>query len=218
MKLDTLYPDLAPLVKGSSFNQLFQFFWTAGQVRYATRKHLAVISFKLGTKNKTDDLVRSGYFQIIGEAFSITDKVKAILEEQKYPVSILQKKFTGATPHDLKITDVILDLKPWAVFYPIFRESRPDACLIFKKDRAYKIQFLEVENTEKPASYLRGKKEEYEKLARDFEMYDRWWKHHAEKLGLPFPKPENFCFSVLCFGSKKEDWSGWTFSDSGDKI
>jgi hypothetical protein len=224
----TLYPDLEWIEKKASYKQVFKLFYTLGQVRYATFKQLHPLNHRVATKPNLVKFVELGYLKSIDlvknqKAYSITEKTRKILKLEGFNIEVLQNKFTGQTlEHALLITDAVLKLQGqehfYNVFYPIFREPpdyqkeflRPDACILWKLEREYKIQFLEVEE-QKPdwENYLLTKRDKYEKLARDPNTYYLWWKHWSDKLGLPMGRVEDFCFSVLC--NVKKDWEGWQF-------
>ena len=227
----TLYPDLEPIAAGASYKQIFDLFYTLAQLRYATFKQLHPLNHRVATKKILTNLVSLDYLAEVNlvrniKAFHITEKTRQILEREGFNVKVIQKKFTGQTlEHALKVSKTILNLQAqenfYQVFYPIFREPpkydreflRPDACVVWKKDRAYKIEFIEVEEA-KPdwENYLLVKKEKYEQLARDPNIYRVWWKYYYDKLNLPLCKEAEFCFSVVCFGNIKKKWEGWEFS------
>ncbi len=233
MRKAELYSDLDWIENKFTFNQLFELFYTLARVRYATQKQLQPLNHRVATKENLVKFCELGYLNGVNLvkneiAFYITDKTRQILANEGFNVKVLQKDFTGQILiHPLKITDCILKLQGednfYNVFYPAFREApnydkeflRPDFCLIRKQpDGAYKIEFCEVE-TEKPdwLNYLLIKKEKYEKLATDQNLYYLWWKTWANKLDLPMCKETDFCFSVVCFSTEKLDfnWNGWNF-------
>lgn len=231
MRKAELYSDLDWIENKFSFHQLFELFYTLARVRYATPKQLQPLNHRVATKTNLVRFCESGYLDGVSlvkneTAFYITDKTKQILANEGFNVKVLQKDFTGQTLiHPLKITDCILKLQGeehfYNVFYPVFREApkydkeflRPDFCVVWKNGNSYKIEFGEVE-TEKPdwINYLLIKKEKYQKLATDKNLYSLWWKSWANKLELPFCKETDFCFSVRCFGNIKYDWEGWNFT------
>lgn len=230
----SLYPDLVEIAAAGSYDQLFDIFYALAQLRYATFKQLHRLNHRVVRKKYLEYLVNLGYLAAIPlvkniNAFHITEKTRQILEREGFNVKVIQKKFTGQTlEHALKISDCFLKLQVqeyfYNVFYPVFREPpkyvaeflRPDACVVWKRDGAYKIQFVEVEQP-KPdwEKYLLLKKEKYEQVARDPNIYRVWWKYYHEKLNLPFTKEEDFCFSVVCFGNIKKEWGGWKFIEKG---
>jgi hypothetical protein len=224
----TLYPDLAEIASKSSYKQIFDIFYALAQVRYATFKQLHPLNHRVATKTNLVKFCEFGYldgtFLVKDElALHVTDKTRQILEREGFNVKVIQKKFTGQElTHALKISDCILKLQAqenfYNVFYPIFREPpkydreflRPDACVVWKKDGAYKIQFVEVEEA-KPdwENYLLVKRQKYEQLANDQNIYRVWWKYRAEKLILPLCSEADFCFSVICFANINKNWGGW---------
>ena len=226
----TLYPDLEVIASKASYKQIFDIFYTITQVRYATQKQLQPLNHRVATKKNLDSLVSSGYLAAVNlvkndKAFHITEKTRQILENEGYNVKVIQKKSTGQTlDHALKISDCLLKLQAqehfYQVFYPTFQEPpkydspflRPDACVVWKRDGAYKIEFIEVEEI-KPnwAEYLFVKKEKYEQLASDPNIYHVWWKYYADKLNLPLCTEADFCLSVVCFGNIKKNWEGWNW-------
>lgn len=227
MELEELYPDLAPLVKGASFTQLFRLFHALALVRYATKDQLNSVNSKIATKKKLTLLVDMGYLFLTNTgAYFTAPKTLELLKERGFNTKILQKKLTGeGAEHQLQITSVILGRMKftdfYSVFYPTFKQPpdydkeylRPDACLIRKNESAYKITFLEVENPKVNwTAYLADKKEKYDKVAQDYNTYDKWWRYHSDQLNLPFCREEDFCFSVLCVGGFRAEWEGWEFS------
>jgi len=226
----SLHPDLEPIAAVASYKQIFDLLYIVAQVRYATFKQLHPLNHRVATKKNLDSLVSLDYLASVPlvkntKAFHITEKTREILEREGFNTKLLQKKFTGQTlEHALKITDCLLNLQAkenfYQVFYPTFKTPpdyhsdflKPDACVVLKRDGAYKIEFLEVEE-EKPnwAEYLLVKKEKYEQLARDPNIYRIWWKYYADKLNLPLCKEADFCFSVVCFGNVKKNWEGWNW-------
>jgi hypothetical protein len=235
MEKATLYPDLKPIADRASYKQIFDLLYIVAQVRYATFKQLNHVNYRVATKNNLADLVSLDYLATINlvknaKAFHITDKTRQILEREGFNVKIIQKKLTGHDlKHALKITECLLKLQAQDYFYNVFyyffkmppnydgEFLRPDACVVWKKDGAYKIEFIEVEE-EKPnwGNYLLVKREKYEKLARDPNIYRIWWKGEKEegwhkKLNLPICQEADFCFSVVCFGNIKKEWNGWNW-------
>jgi hypothetical protein len=208
MQFADKYSDLVQTVKGSTYKKFFDWLYMAAQLRYATKDHLNRLSKQFGTKKKLDSLRESGFLTAIrnGDVYVITPKSTKVLEDEGYNISILQKDFNGlSVNHELKITDAILTLQPYAVFYYDFGYVRPDAIVILKRDNAYKIEMLEVEEPKSNwNAYLEDKKLNYTKLASDIEIYEKWWKVWSEKLKLPYPKMDNFCFDVLLYKDGKE--------------
>lgn len=221
------YPELEIFIKGSTWIKLFRFLYDFAQLRYATKEHLNQINNVYGTHKKLTHLVKEKYLSVKnGDIYHITEKTRKLLGIEGFNTKILQSDFTGEVlKHELKITDCLLKLRKepnfYGVFYPSFKELKPDACLIYaekedyKKNNSkilrYKIQFLEVEDEKGNwEQHLKNKRDKYILLARDFYIWDKWWRHNCERLELPFCKVEDFCFSVLCVANiEPKEWEGW---------
>jgi hypothetical protein len=228
MMIAERYPELAELTKGSSFSQLIALVKTLGLVRYASLDQLRAVNFKLGTAPKIARLCELGFFCVQNPGvYAITSKSLELLKENRINTRILKQEVTGkGAKHTLDRTSVILeemkDPDFYTVTYPSFKKDGdqwlvPDALLVFsdKANRRYKLEFLEVEE-EKPDQlrYLEDKKEKYEELAKDNNIWEKWWKHNAELIGLPFCKRKDFCFSVKCYGNITANWRGWQWREN----
>jgi hypothetical protein len=100
----------------------------------------------------------------------------------------------------------------FAVIYPTFNFVIPDACIIRRRDSQVKIQMLEVEQPKANwREYLADKRDKYEQLARDEELWSRWFRHQCKVFGFNHCALKEFCFSVLCYSDVSFDWNGWTF-------
>lgn len=214
----TLQLDFSFLVKGSSKKQLTDLLYKAALLRYTTKDNLNSINPKLGTSKKLASLISLGYLACKNsQVYIITDKTRTLLKENAYNIEMISTKITGeGREHDLKITSVILSEMSnsdfHTVFYPVFDEVIPDACLVYRRGDSYRIVFLEVEEAkENWKNYLMDKKSKYERLGGDFRTYEWWWKMWATRLGLPYPTADRFCFSVLCVGNINHEWKGWRF-------
>ena len=213
------YPDLEDVQAGSTWVKLFNFIYAIASLRYSTQKQLNKVSSQFGTPKKLEKLRKRDYLTAIrnSDVYVITKKTRQLLKDEGYKTDILQADFNGINlNHQLKITDCLVSLiredDHYALFYPNFTYLIPDFCLIKKRDDAYKIIFGEVEE-EKPnwTDYLNEKREKYNRLAKDRDIYLKWWKVYCEKLGLPYCTEEQFCFSVLVKGNIKKDWEGWNW-------
>lgn len=215
------YPDLRPLTKGSSFKHVFDFLYKAGQLRYTNYEILNQVSEKVGTPKKLSKFVELGYLvSNPGDILTVPAKTFDILTGENYNCKILKPAEGEGNPHNLKVAEIVYNLTKepdfYAVFYPNFTDLVPDFCLIRKTEVvnqvAYKIIFGEVEQEKFGwAEYLENKKAKYDKLARDTDIYEKWWKVWSENLNLPFFRLEDFCFSISCFGKIKREWGGWQF-------
>jgi hypothetical protein len=218
MNLNDKYPELADLVKGASYNQLFQLLYKVALIRYATPEHLKRINPKIGTVNKTARLNELGFLRTCSTGVSvITDNGLNLIRENGYDIDHIAKKLQGDGSGDEPVIgSVILDLMDepdfHTVFYPHFDFLIPDCAVVWKKDGKVKLQFVEVETKKGNwQEYLEKKKVNYELIARDFNIYDKWWRRWSDILRLPLCPIENFCFSVRCYADLKNDWPGWEF-------
>ena len=216
MNLNDKYPELANLIKGSSYNQLFQLLYKVALLRYAAPEHLKRISFKIGTVNKTAKMNELGLLQTFPTSISvITDKALNLLKEEGYNTELLIKKLQGTGAGDEPvIASVILDLMDekdfFTVFYPHFDFLIPDACAVFRKDGKARLVFIEVEKKKGNwGKYLSEKKEKYERIGADPEIHDKWWRRWSGILKLELCPQEEFCFSVRCYSHLQFDWEGW---------
>jgi len=199
MDKPTLYPDLEPIAKNASYKQIFDLLYTLSLVRYATFKQLHSVNHRVCTKKNLVKMAEFGYLsQTKNNVFFTTQKTWELLQGEGYNTKIIQKNLTGETlEHELKITDVLLKLQPWRIFYPTFIDLVPDACVIYlREDGFYKIEFLEVEEP-KPNwdEYLKRKQDAYFVLSKDFNLWDKWWRRWHRLLDLPFCLVEDFKFT-----------------------
>lgn len=81
------------------------------------------------------------------------------------------------------------------IIFPEYGYIDPDAMLIRKRDGKYKLTFLEVEASKKRPDWLEDKRENYLRLAKDIEVYNRW-KEMAKILKLRIPTIQEFKFDV----------------------
>jgi len=222
MNLTDKYPEFADLVKGASYNQLFQLLYKVALVRYAAPEHLKRMSFKIGTVKKTARLNELGLLQTFPSGVSvITDKGLKLLEEESYNTGHIARKLQGQGLGDEPvISSVIMDLMEedgfHTVFYPHFDFLIPDACTIYRKDGKVRLVFIEVEKKKGNwGKYLSEKKEKYERIASDPEIHDKWWRRWCDTLHFNLCQAEEFCFSVRCYSQINFNWSGWEFVDYG---
>jgi hypothetical protein len=112
-----------------------------------------------------------------------------------------QKRCRGeGGEHDLAVSKFLINLTDnnefYTVFYPHCGELHPDACIVYRKDNAYRIEFLEVEVSPKEKEYLPEKMRKYDRLAKDYQTYATWWQNWAKKLKLPYCTADEFKFTV----------------------
>ena len=123
LKKDDIYPDLIPLIPGSSWNQLFTLLYTLASVRYAAFPQLNSLNPKIGTKNKLALLAKQGYIaQTDGGAYITADKGFDLLKKEGFNTQILDKNLTGNySPHQAV-----------ALFNPSLSETQANMLKCFK--------------------------------------------------------------------------------------
>ncbi|MCX6121922.1 MAG: hypothetical protein NTX44_09915 [Ignavibacteriales bacterium] len=143
-----------------------------------------------------------------------------ILKEAGYDTRAVPKNFNGEGGiNELNNTEVFIqalklpDFK--ALLYPSFDYLRPDALLVRANDKAYKLEFLEIEASKAGWSdWLESKRINYLKLARDKRVYN-YWKEKSYHLDLPVPSINTFKFSVVFVCKLKKDFGqGFNFLSS----
>ena len=186
-------------------------------VRYATLPQLQTVKKPyrqhIYTKQSLDQLLQLGIVADAGGAFRVGPNGWKLLDLPDH----YQKRCRGqGEEHDLAVTDILLCLTAqedfFTVFYPHFGYLQPDACVIFKRESEFKIEFMEVEVTDKEPGYLERKRNQYERLATDYKTYAEWWQRWGGRYGLKC-KPDDFCFCVVCYSKEHRDWEGWRFED-----
>lgn len=195
--------------------RLLDALYTIGLVRYATQKQLKSVKKSwvthICTKQALEQLIELKYIGRNGSgAYFLLDKSFRLLGENGFNTEHLTKRLQGqGNEHDHAVTDVLLKItgEPdfFTVFYPIFTAPPnydkdfliPDACIVLKRDDAYKLKFLEVETPKGNWSdYLEDKRLKYQRIASDYNTWDRWWRKWSAKLNLPMCDVNDFCFSV----------------------
>lgn len=207
MRLPDRYSELAPLIKGSSYQQLFDLLYKAGQLRYSLKSHLNKINPKLGTDTKKlqkiQTLVDLGYLACNNsQVYTITEKTRDALKnypKKHYNCKIFAETVSGeGAEHQLDVSSVILEeMKDdfYAVCYPSFTDLIPDALIVYKKPDANRLLFIECENEKWDwGNYIRQKEEKYKAL-NSYEIWDKWWRRWHRILELPFCGVDQFKFS-----------------------
>jgi hypothetical protein len=208
---------LVPTKAGATFSQLWQIFYYTRLFKYIRYDHFRQIKpafKKIATFKNLEELCRLGYlFSPRHEVYSATDKVLPILEAAGYATELLPAKPKGTGDiNELNNTDVFVRLAKSEHFhtllYPQFEYIIPDTLLVEldRKQSRYRLTFIEVE-AKKPRweEYLEVKRKNYIRLSQDIAVYKEWCRY-CQKLSLPAPSINNFCFSVSFFGSIKKDF------------
>jgi hypothetical protein len=225
VKVDELAP-LIPFKAGATFSQLWQVFYYTRLFKYVHRKHYPKIKVsynKICTDRNLRKLCELGYFKSPQEdVYCATNKVLPILEEtEEFPVEVLPKESEGiGSINELNNTGVFVEAARLETFYTLlfhdFDYIIPDALMVEldKKNRRYKLTFLEME-AQKPdwINYLEAKRDNYLKLARDFQFY-KYWSSVCNTLELPEPDILDLKFSVFFICKIKRDFGpGFTFRE-----
>jgi hypothetical protein len=189
---------LVPQKAGATFSQLWQIFYYTRLFKYVKYNQYAQIktSFnKICTNGKLKDLCDLGYLKSPQPGvYCATDKVLPILKEAGFIIETLPALPVGKGDiNELNNTEVFISLLKQQYFYtflfPNFGYLIPDALMVLLdiENRKYKLTFIEVE-AKKPdwESYIANKKNNYLKLAKDIQFYEKW-KEYCELL--KFPKP-----------------------------
>lgn len=201
MRLSEKYPEFNSVLKGGiPHKQLFELLYTVSLCRYVARKQLSLDFPRISSLRKFDILRNAGYLKETDGIYTTTDKTLNLLKNEGYNTDIIiDRPAQGkGLAHSFKCTSVILQERKAPFFYavirPYFKYLVPDFAIVYKNDDKAKLVFFEIEESDKPESYLEDKKAKYEQLGRDPLAY-RAWKNWAEKLGLGVCKEEEFCFS-----------------------
>jgi len=213
--LEYEYPDLKPLTVGASFSQVIQTLHAAHLLRYSTQEHLKTLgSWKIATKKKLQTLADLGYLVKNEQVFTSTRKTLDLLIKQGYKRELLPPHAEGRGA-EIYNSDALVKIirHPFykQLLYPHFEYVIPDGLLILQDGDRYQLNFIEVE-VRKPkwAEYLEDKRQKYERLARDEQVF-RYWAIIAPFVGLKCPRINDFKFQVVCVGDVHFEWEGWRF-------
>lgn len=227
MTLEEFKEELKPLVKGSSFSQLFQGLYYFHLFKMSTQAQVRAVNFpgawKAVTKKKLQQLVNLNYLKSFENkerkelVFTSTNKNLQALKEWGFRGDLLPSSSEGqGAKESLYNTDVFVKAVRLpnfkALLFPHFEYLIPDGVLVLAEEKGYQLNFLEIEASKSSwDQWLIRKKQNYKKLARDEKVFN-WWKKKAKLLNLPANK-DTFKFQVLCIGNIEKDWEGWVFSN-----
>lgn len=229
--------ELQDLIKGRTWRNIYDLFWTIGILRYVSYGQLKssfpdrVWRSKCATPKILQKLAEREFLNITDEwVLTITKKSLEFLANYSfYNTEILSLPSGTGSKESLYNTEVLLKLIQlpdfFAVFYPSFYEHPddthpfliPDGALVFKRNSLIKLIFLEIER-KKPnwEEHIRGKRPKYETIASDYRTWDDWWRKWCSKLKLDVCPLEEFCFTVWCIGEFEANWEGWQFIENLD--
>ena len=233
--LSLIKEQLKPLIYNQnktvrSYQQFFRLYYYIRLLRYSTQAQLRSLSFsgvsKVATKDILDELVNIGQISVIEKdpkiyiANETTDKIlKAVSFDQDKYFKIFKPLPKGIdTANDIKNSEVFVQALKLPNYYfllfPDFTYIRPDALLILKEGKKYKLKFLEIETEQSNwEQRLNKMRENYLKLKSDLVIFE-YWKKMARFLLLGEPKIIDFKFSVLIIGNINKNWGkGFEFRE-----
>lgn len=229
------YPELKPFITGGvSWSKVFETLYYAHLLRYSTAGLLQDTTGckKLATWPKLSELADLGYLKKDNKVFKSTNKTFELLVKQAYNPALLPEpaKGNGAEFYNqVEIAkllqhplcwkrDITEHLQERCFLYPNFGYVMPDGLFVMldKAKDVYQLNFIEIES-KKPdlfwQQHLEGKRQNYERLARDPIVY-KYWQIMSQHLGLKCPAIGEFRFGVWCVGDIRREWHGWVFSKS----
>ena len=217
MRLTEKYQEVSEITKGTTYESFFNILHLLATCSYLSFAQLNAYNPKIctdkGRLHKLTTLVELGYMNRQDGIYIPTEKTIKVLADEGYNVDILPALPTGqGNAHSLAVSEAIIKAmkEPFfhAIIRPYFKYLIPDFAVVYKNGDKAKLVFVEVEETDKPDSYLEEKRVKYNQLARDPQAY-KTWKYWAEKLGLRVCSESEFCFSIKCYGDTKEGWGRW---------
>ena len=178
------------------------------------------VTDKVATKKLLQAFLTENLIKMtVNDSFGLTVKSLELLKQYKYRTKhLIKDPMPPEGDHAKALTAFLLPClltdDHHAVLYNNFElhQLRPDACLISGTKSAYKIQFVEVERTDKDPQYLLKKYDKYTALGNDITTWSGWWKRWAKELDLDYPSKDDFCFSVICKGNKTFEKEGWEWT------
>lgn len=231
--MNKVKPILQTSSKNGSYKLVWDLLYKTRLLKYVHHEQYTSIRKtlnKVSAEWKLKLLCKEGYLEECEKTkvFVATDQILPVLKELKdFNINLLPKnKPTGKGDiNEILNTQAFIQAVKLPDFYTLlypteFRESHnliPDALLVLKpkKERKYKLIFLEVE-AKKPnwVNTLVGKRDNYKLLSQDYRFYD-YWKTTSEKIGLPKPDISQLKFSVNFICTLKKDFGpGFTFLNS----
>ncbi|OGU39018.1 MAG: hypothetical protein A2X61_00780 [Ignavibacteria bacterium GWB2_35_12] len=213
-----------------SYQQFFRLYYFIRLLKYTTQSQLRSLSFsgvsKVATKDILDELVNIRHISAIEKdrkiyiANETTEKIlKAVSFNQDNYFKVFTPLPKGTdTANETKNSEVFIQSLKLPNYYfllfPDFTYIRPDALLVLKEGKKYKLKFLEIEteqsNWEQRLDKMRNN---YLKLKTDMAVFE-YWKKMARFLLLPEPNIFDFKFSVLIIGSINKNWGkGFEFRE-----
>lgn len=225
--LSLIKEDLKPLCYSHnktvrSYQQFFRLYYFIRLLKYSTQKQLRLLEFsgvsKVATKDVLDELVKIGHINTAGKSGNVfianetTDNIvnTVSFNEENYFKVFANLPRGIETSNDIKNTEIFiqaLKLKNYHfLLFPDFDYLRPDALLVLKEEKRYKLSFLEIETEQSNwESRLEKMRTNYRKLSNDMLVYE-YWKKMADYLQLAIPEIDDFKFSVIIVGNIIKNW------------
>ncbi len=224
--------ELEPILYSGNKNRSFKLVWDilyyTRLLKYVHRQQYKEIRSRLSlaaTRKGLSHLCKLGYLKEVKlNIFCSTDKAISLLKDISYitpkgcGLDLLPSEATGKGElNEMNNTRVFLEALSlddfYALLYPNFEYLKPDALLVRKKERHYKLTFLEIEEP-KPQwhDYIEQKRDNYLRLAKDINFYN-YWKNTCGSLHFPVPDILSVKFSVCFVGNIRKDFgTGFTFT------
>ena len=224
--------DKIALGMGGSYELFFDMLYHMRLLKYVRPDHIKLINKrfeKICSLNKLREFCDLGILENPqGDVFTVPDSAVKILKEAGKNIKLLPEEVKGyGGINELNNTDVFITALKlsnyYALLYPQFPKVgpyiRPDALLVLKEEKRYRLFFLEIQKLDWEQN-LEDKRRNYLRLSGD-DLVFKYWLNMCDKnlLNLPIPKIDDFKFSVILVCSKKLDWGeGFIFTDSLLKI
>ena len=217
--------ELQALAVGGSLKDIYRLLYHIALLKYSTIEHLKKThktASKVATKPKLEKLSELGFINSQFDIYTATQQTHEILKRIRIGKWDIDIDLLPGLPegygsiNELNNTDVFiqaLNLQDYyTLLYPNFSYLRPDALLVLKQEKRYRLAFLEIEAGKSNwDAWLDAKRYNYLKLAKDQRVFE-YWQKTAPKLNLPVPMIDEFKFSVSIIGNITKQWGeGFNF-------
>jgi len=234
---DKIFPFLPKSEGNLSFKAVWELFYDTRLLKYVHQSQYRLIKpskyGKISALKTLRSFCKAGYLREcihpetkkLREVFIATDEVLPILELTVNNTDVLPKNESVGEGdiNEVLNTEVFIQAMKRKDFhtllYPqVFRESHdliPDALLVLKEEKKYRLVFLEVE-AKKPnwVERLEKKRDNYLLLARDQRFFE-YWKDNVGKVGFSVPDITQLKFTVTFICSLQKDFGeGFKFQTS----
>ncbi|MBI5402497.1 MAG: hypothetical protein HY959_03790 [Ignavibacteriae bacterium] len=188
---------------GGTWRALYDVLYYTRLLKYVHKSQYKTIKshyFKITADWKLKDLCEKGYlYSPSQDVYCASNKVLPILEAVGYNMTLPSEPRGKGDINEISNTSAFIQLikEPYfyTLLYPNFGYLIPDALLVEKNERKYRLTFIEVERPKPDWEYwIENKKNNYFKLSKDYQVYD-YWLIVCEKLGFPKPQIVDFKFN-----------------------